>query len=218
MAFLDDISKKISNASQSAVQKTKDITDIARCNSIISDEEKKIQNLYMQIGKLYATIHRNNCEKDFEGMIHSISESENKIAELKSQIHNIKGIIICEKCGTEVADNAAFCSTCGNPMPRKEIVADENMINCPNCGQLISSELRFCLYCGKPVAINNVTTEPVVEEQVNMINCKNCGQSISSELKFCLYCGTPVVQEETSAQAVIPTARTYTCSACSPGC
>ncbi len=206
MAFLDDIGKKISNASQSAVQKTKDITDIARCNSIISDEEKKIQNLYMQIGKLYATMHRTDCEKDFAGMISSISESEKKIAELKTQIQTIKGITLCEKCGAEVADNAAFCSACGTPMPKADVAAsNEPMINCPNCGQLISSELRFCLYCGKPVAANNVVAEPIVEETVNMINCKNCGQSISAELKFCLYCGKPL-EEEADASTPVPVA------------
>ena len=43
MAFFDDLGKKISQAGQNAVQKTKEMTDIARINGMISDEEKKAE-------------------------------------------------------------------------------------------------------------------------------------------------------------------------------
>jgi rubrerythrin len=117
MAFFDDLGKKLSQAGQSAVQKTKEMADVAKLNSMVADEEKRIDESYLQIGKLYVSLHESNHEADFDGLISAIHESENKIKDYQNQIKDIKGVVKCEKCGAEVASNAAFCSSCGAPMP-----------------------------------------------------------------------------------------------------
>lgn len=117
MAFFDDLGKKISKAGQNAVQKGKELADIAKINSAVYDEEKKIDDNYREIGKLYFSLRGENPEVDFAAMIAAIHESESKIAEFKQQIKDIKGVVCCEKCGAEVSNNAAFCSACGAPMP-----------------------------------------------------------------------------------------------------
>lgn len=117
MAFFDDLTKKISQAGQTAVQKTKEMADVAKLNSSISDEERKIGDIYREIGKLYDSLHGRNPEVDFAALIASIRDSEGKIAGYKQQIKDIKGVVCCEKCGAEVSQNASFCSACGAPMP-----------------------------------------------------------------------------------------------------
>lgn len=117
MAFFDDLGKKLSQAGQTAVQKTKEVADIAKLNSSIYDEEKKINNNYLEIGKLYVSLRAEAHEEEFDGMIAAIRESEEKIRGYRHQITEIKGIAICEKCGAEVPVHAAFCSACGAPMP-----------------------------------------------------------------------------------------------------
>lgn len=117
MAFFDDLGKKLSQAGQSAVQKTKEVADIARLNSAIYDEEKRIDSNYLEIGKLYVALHDAEHEADFGKLVSAIHESENKIRDYKHQIKDIKGVSVCEKCGAEVAVNSAFCSACGAPMP-----------------------------------------------------------------------------------------------------
>lgn len=117
MAFFDDLGKKLSQAGQTAVQKTKEVADIAKLNSSIYDEEKKINNNYLEIGKLYVSLRAEEHEEEFDGMIAAIRESEEKIRGYRHQITEIKGIAVCEKCGAEVPLNAAFCSACGAPMP-----------------------------------------------------------------------------------------------------
>ncbi len=119
MAFFDELGKKISQAGQSAVQKGKEIADIARINSSISDEERKIDDSYREIGKLYFSLHGENPDVDFAALVAGIQESGNKITEYRQQIKDIKGVVCCEKCGAEVSSNAAFCSSCGAPMPVK---------------------------------------------------------------------------------------------------
>ena len=117
MAFLDELGKKISHAGQSAVQKGKELADIAKINSAVYDEEKKIDDNYREIGKLYYSLHGEDPDVDFAAMIAAIHESESKINEYKQQLKDIKGVVCCEKCGAEVSSNAAFCSACGAPMP-----------------------------------------------------------------------------------------------------
>lgn len=56
MGFFDDFGKKISSAGQEAIAKTKELADIAKINSSISDEENKIKTAYSEIGKSISKI------------------------------------------------------------------------------------------------------------------------------------------------------------------
>lgn len=117
MAFFNDLGKKLSQAGQTTMQKTKELADIAKLNSMIADEEKRINHAYTDIGKLYFEHHAKDNDEMFSSSIQSINEANEKIVNLKNQTAEIKGIVKCEKCGAEVAKNAAFCGACGNPMP-----------------------------------------------------------------------------------------------------
>lgn len=196
MAFFDDLGKKLSQAGQTAVQKTKEMTDIARINGLISDEEKKVNNNYYQIGKLYVAMHQSDFESDFGGMISAIRESEAKIRDYKQQIQEIKGVVRCEKCGAEVASNIAFCSSCGAPMPKQVQSSSNNanLIKCTGCGAMVDINMRFCTSCGKPATDITKTNEsaPVVTQSVVEISkkCPNCGVEVAEGLAFCTECGT----------------------------
>ena len=191
MAFFDDLGKKISQAGQSAVQKTKEMTEIARINGLISDEEKKMTNNYYQVGKLYVAVHQHDFESDFAGMITAIAESETKIRDYKQQIQDIKGVVRCEKCGAEVAKGIAFCSACGAAMPQIESGAGDYN-KCAHCGAAVAKGMRFCTSCGKPMTIVAVhsdvqsVTEPVKK------NCMNCGAVLEDNVAFCTECGTKI--------------------------
>lgn len=198
MAFLDDLGRKLSHAGQTAVQKTKDMTDIARLNGLVADEEKKVNNNYYQIGKLYVAMHQTDFEADFEGMIQAIRESEVKIREYKQQIQNIKGVVRCEKCGAEVASNVAFCSSCGSPMPKQEPASSGNadQIRCAGCGAMLDKNMRFCTFCGKPTADITQTpggSAPAEQQpaaQPAAKKCPNCGAEVADGFAFCTECGT----------------------------
>ena len=118
MAFFDKITKSVSEASQKTVNKTKELADTAKLNSTISGEEKKLNNLYLQIGKLYVDLHREDCEEAFAEKISEVNAAEEKINDLKQQIRDIKGVQVCEKCGADVAAGSSFCTVCGNEMPK----------------------------------------------------------------------------------------------------
>lgn len=126
MAFWDNLSKKASEAADKAAQQVKVLSETTKLNSAVSEEEKKINTNYSEIGKLYVSLHKDDCEEAFAAMIAAIAESEAKIADYKEQIKVVKGIQVCEKCLAEMPRGTAFCSACGAPMPKTEEVVAES--------------------------------------------------------------------------------------------
>lgn len=192
MALLDSLGKKASETTAKAMQKAKELSETASLNSMISDEEKKINNNYFQIGKLYASLHQHDCEEAFAGMLSSIIESEGKISDYRQQINDLKGVIRCEKCGGEVPRGVSFCSSCGSPMPVAETVITADCVRCENCGTSVKREMRFCTSCGKPMA------QPAFQKSPNMMEaetesvgkaCPGCGIVVADDSAFCTECG-----------------------------
>jgi len=193
MAFFDKLSKTVTEASQKTIAKTKELADTSRLNSMISDEEKSITNQYFQIGKLYASLHKDDYEEDFAGMIAAIAEAEAKIRDYKKQIQDIKGVQRCEKCGAEVANGAAFCSSCGATMPKIQTPVAADVVKCENCGTEVKKGMRFCTSCGKPMQSAAVVTTAEPEATVEVAQekvCPNCGAKIEDGVAFCTECGT----------------------------
>ena len=176
MAFFDDLGKKISQASQSAVQKTKDITEIAKYNSAISDEEKKIAGLYSEIGKLYVSLYKDAPASEFAALVEGIKASEETIAKYKDQIKDIKGILTCTSCGAEIPTGSAFCSSCGTAAPVVEAPVGPV---CSNCGAALTEGSAFCTSCG--ASVSAPATDPN--------KCANCGAVLAEDSAFCTSCG-----------------------------
>lgn len=120
MAFWDNLSKKASEAADKVAQQAKVISETAKLNSAVSEEERKINTNYSEIGKLYVSMHKDDCEEAFAAMVAAIAESEAKIVDYKEQIKVIKGVQVCEKCLAEMPRGTAFCSACGAAMPKVE--------------------------------------------------------------------------------------------------
>lgn len=73
--FFDDIGRKISLAGEGAVSKGRAFADVARLNSAVSEEEKKINNSYYQIGKLYVALHPQDIIKRIDNWLQKYSYS-----------------------------------------------------------------------------------------------------------------------------------------------
>lgn len=197
MGFFDDLGKKVTDAGQKTVQKTKEMSEVARINSLISQNENRINNIYYQIGKLYVNIHEFDYEEEFGGMISQVIELEQQISEFRKQIQEIKGIQFCEKCGAEVARGVAYCSSCGAVMPRPEKQEYyEDCVKCARCGSWVKKGMRFCTSCGQSMMklnvaeINNDMEESASynEESVERV-CPRCGTKQTDDSAFCTECG-----------------------------
>lgn len=151
MAFFDNIGRKVSEAGQKMIQKTGEMSDTSRLNTQISDEEKKINAAYQQIGKLYTELHREDPEPELAELVQSISKSEEIIRVYRGQLQRIRGVRTCPKCGAEVSIGSAFCAHCGSPMPADEPPVPGDVLVCAGCGTVLEPGMRFCTNCGRPV-------------------------------------------------------------------
>lgn len=216
MAFFEDLGKKITQASQSAVNKAKDVTDVAKYNSAISDEEKKISEYYTQLGKLYMAKFSEAPEPVLAQIVGAIKDSEKKIVEYRELIKEIRGIVKCEKCGSDVPTNQPFCGNCGTSMAKQPAPSDT--VSCRNCGNSIPNTAKFCRYCGQAVSAPAVQAQPAVTQTPEPVQpaatqtpepvqpvtpepeqvkpaariCGNCGAVLEDYMSFCTKCGTKV--------------------------
>ena len=211
MAFFDDLGKKITG-----------MTDVAKINSAISDENNKIQRNITELGKLYYATYAENCDPKFLPLVKAIEESEKKIAELKHQKQDIKGIVRCTNCSAEIPANSVFCSVCGAPAPvqapagsayaKAPVAQNTEGAVCTKCGSAVAAGLKFCTKCGNPMApaapaapVYSAPAAPVIPEPAAPVIpepvapvaeapafCTNCGAALEKGMAFCTNCGAKI--------------------------
>ena len=149
MALFDEISKKISDASQSVAQKGKEMKDSIIINSLISEENKKVSSLYTTIGEKYIAVYEGKYEPELQEYVDSVKATIRKIDELNAQLQEMKSTAKCSACGAENPKKAQFCASCGNPI--NSVSENDNIKKCVKCGAALGEGIRFCTSCGHPV-------------------------------------------------------------------
>lgn len=153
MAFFEQIGKRLTDAGQNVAQQTKNLADVTQLNSAISDREKKISQLYLNIGQLYYEEHKDDSNAEHQKIIGEINVLYAEIAQNREKIKQIKGVIKCSKCGADVPLNAVFFNTCGTKIEPAVNVSETNgaQRHCPVCHAVVSAEDSFCNNCGAKV-------------------------------------------------------------------
>ncbi len=154
MAFLEDIGKKISDAGQSTIQKTRDLADTAKYTTAIFEEEKKIEFNMEQIGKLYYEEIKSAPGDNYAQYVEQINESQRKIEEMQEKIKEMKARGRCSNCGAPVSNEDVFCAACGYKIERQK-----PGIVCAACGKKLDPGMAFCIYCGTKVEKTDSETE-----------------------------------------------------------
>ena len=164
--ILDDLGRRIQNAGKTTVQKTKELTDIAKLNSAIADEERSQKNLFLQLGREYFNNHAEDAEEALSHTVRDIADSKARVKSLQHEINDIRGIRICEACGAEVRLGAVFCTACGVRLPDYVAPAREpgaNPDRCIYCGRELNKADRFCPTCGTKIEHADTETVEVAE-------------------------------------------------------
>ncbi|MDR1060881.1 MAG: zinc ribbon domain-containing protein [Clostridiales bacterium] len=155
MALLDDLKKRVADTTQGAVRGARDISDAARYNSLISDEQKTIANLYGQVGKYFYEHCTAVAESPLKELCDAIAAANGRIAACQLGLQQIRGVKPCPNCGKEIALASAFCSHCGAPAEVASMPAASEMPPprrfCVNCGGELEPGAAFCLSCGQRV-------------------------------------------------------------------
>lgn len=112
MDFFNKLGDVISETGKDVSQKMADLTGIARLNMDVRKREDFVKKQYLEIGKQYYDLHKEDGEPFFQE-INLIRETLQEIEELKAQIAELKGKKKCSVCGAVNEDEAMYCIKCG---------------------------------------------------------------------------------------------------------
>ncbi|MDE5577940.1 MAG: zinc ribbon domain-containing protein [Oscillospiraceae bacterium] len=131
---MSDIFKKIgdtlSDAGKTVGEKTKQAGTVAKLNAKIISSERSISESYSILGKYYYDTYKNNPDEEIAETVNAVTAAVETIAQLKSEILALKGLVKCTKCGGECPVEDTFCGKCGaelekpEPAPAEEEVED----------------------------------------------------------------------------------------------
>ena len=112
MTFFTKLGETITATGKDVSQKAKELTGIAKLNLDIKAKEDFVERQYMEIGKQYFGLHKEDEEPLFEE-IALIRDTLQEIEQLKAEIDDMKGKKKCPSCGATVGQDDAYCNKCG---------------------------------------------------------------------------------------------------------
>ncbi|MGE4283394.1 MAG: hypothetical protein AB7G87_06680 [Clostridia bacterium] len=92
MAFFNDLGKKLGTAAEATASKAKEIAEVTKLNSQISSEEKQIEKIYTEIGKLIFEQDKENEQSPAAELCAKILAAQKNIEQLKQKIEEAKGM------------------------------------------------------------------------------------------------------------------------------
>ena len=93
MAFFDDISKKVHDVARTVESKGREVADVARLKYRISEEERRADEIYKKIGKLFVERAGDRAKGTFAALIDEVRASEEKVEGYKAQIRELAEFI-----------------------------------------------------------------------------------------------------------------------------
>ncbi len=182
--MLESFGRMLSKTGQSAVKKTKDITEEMRLNSSISDLERKLNKLMNQLGKAYYDKYAASPLQEFSEIVQTISNIDNTIQEHREQIRKLKNLTVCSGCGMEMPYDSLFCARCGKPVKRQEASGESGVDQhkCLACGAALLTGAMFCNSCG-------LRLDAADEPKHETVRCTSCGAELLRGAPFCHSCG-----------------------------
>jgi len=127
MDIFDRLGDTIVSVSKDATPKAKDLSELARIRMEMRAKNDYLNKLYLEIGKCYYELHKDDECREFDDHMQLIEESLESLEELKKQSGQIKGVASCSVCGQNMPLDAEFCSKCGAKLEKPvNTETDEN--------------------------------------------------------------------------------------------
>lgn len=137
----------MTEAGNAISQKAKDISDQTKISGEITKNKARRDEYIQKLGEAYYQQQKNgqSWDENLDELIHEIDLVEGILEKLTDSLHKIKGIVMCDQCGTEVPKGSVFCPSCGAQ------VRQPVMIRCGKCGAELAAGSRFCVQCGAKI-------------------------------------------------------------------
>ena len=146
MAIYDILKDKLTQTSQSAVSRVKDLSETVRLNTEIGDLENQINDLYCKMGYEIYIAYKEKPLEEVKELIDQITNLHIQIDESKQLIQAMQAANTCPNCGNKIKPGMIFCSSCGTKLPEPEVV---EAAFCSKCGAPVVGDADFCMTCGE---------------------------------------------------------------------
>lgn len=163
MAFFDKVSGTLAARGRDVADKAKELAELNRLNGQIHAQRSKADKIYMEIGKIVYESRADWEKIDVSARLELLDSIGSEIAGLEKEVLKVRGVQLCEKCGTEIGREASFCPKCGTVVKAApgESVGMQNseavygsagtrttVPSCPGCGREVGQEAVLCPFCG----------------------------------------------------------------------
>lgn len=109
---LNKVKESLVNAGKEVENMAKDVSAVAKIKIDIHNKEVFLEKQYALLGKAYYEAHK---DEEVEESVYfpSITEALVDLAKLNADLLAAQGSVECPDCGSKVAQDSAFCSSCG---------------------------------------------------------------------------------------------------------
>ncbi len=115
MSLLNNVKEKISDTAKAAVKASRELSEISKINMAIKAEEDKIKSILLELGgAVYETyLEIKPSTIDLEAKCKEITQCHKNIEDLKAKILEVKNIVVCQECKSNIERGFVYCPKCG---------------------------------------------------------------------------------------------------------
>ncbi len=128
MAFLDDLSRTLSDKGKEAALKAREAAELLQMKAQIGSEKSKLKELYGAVGVLYYKKHRDDEDNEFGDLFREIGNVLTNVAALEEKVQGLEGRLVCPNCRKVMKRDALYCSHCGTALKSEPEEAAEEFV------------------------------------------------------------------------------------------
>ncbi len=138
MSLFEEIKRSASDVANKAVKKTGELTTIAKLGINVKSNEAKLSSVFEEIGFMFyeAQCTGDDHTSDIASLIMKADKIKADIENTKKEIAKLKKVVVCQNCGNEISEEAAYCSFCGAKVEKVEpetCSCEEESCECSCC-------------------------------------------------------------------------------------
>ena len=107
---------KVGETINTTADKAKSISELGNLKKRLQYEEERIEEIFSEIGKKYFEEPVQN-KKLLDSLCEDIVTRQKRIKRMNFELNELKGIKVCEHCGTQIDEKFMFCGVCGAKLP-----------------------------------------------------------------------------------------------------
>lgn len=118
---MDGLGGFLKENGKKAVDAAKEAAAIAKIKTDMKAEELKMNNIYVEIGKLFCSHASGEIDEVFIPLLQKVADSKEKLINLEAELDKLKKTVTCSECGGKSPSGSHFCNICGAELSSVEV-------------------------------------------------------------------------------------------------